>query len=1337
VRSAIHRGLARIRLLRGLLAWAGLAVLLLLGAVIYVSIWIAADSARSQYELQLQQEIDLLSEAVTESLAARHPDLVQPVLKDVLRRPEIRSAAFHDASMDFRFTSEKQSVQTAPDWFVRHCRMSDREESRSIRIDGKEIGQLMLTVNTMTAINRAWDPLSRQILMLVTAALLAIPCLWLALYRSLRPLIRFVSAGHVAGEGDFSQSLIESLQQREQNLRVTLSSIGDAVLATDTEGRVTMMNPVAEMLTGWSQAEALGKPADAVFHIVNEDTREAVESPVTIVLREGHVVGLANHTVLIARDGSERPIADSGAPIQLAEDKEITGVVLVFRDCSEERRMLIALRESQQMFSSLVKMAPVGIYQAGSSGEVSYVNDAFERLAGFTEGDRFDPATMTAGRFIERIHPDDRQRIIDCWGALVRDKVPSEFAYRYVWPNGHVVSVQVHAVPIFVAANEASGFVSIVIDMSREREQQQRIERLARFNNTIRQVTSAIVRCTEENSLYEEICRVMVEQGGFGAATVSELDPTSGRLKLLVHEGSWKEIIRANAETESVDSPASHGARLKAVLLGGPVIANDYVNDTRMPKGFREEAKRIGVASLSIIPFGAFGENSAALGLYSTEINYFSDDICALINEIRRDVSFALENLAHERRRRQAEDALRRNEEKLRLALSVTGLGLYESDLRRRIIRLDAAAACTMGLGEEATEMGLDEYFARTLSADQLVERLALNEAYMQSGRTTHTIDRRWRAPDGSQRWIRSIGGIAATHGDGTHVLGFLTDVTEEREQEEQRRLTEAIFEFSNEAIMITDPQGKILMANPACERLTAYSADELLGMNVRIFRSAQEAPGVNKERQALLERDGYWRGEAILRRKQGDDCPILANVSLIRDAAGAVSHHVRQGIDISTQKEFERRISHLAYRDTLTGLPNRLLLRDRVEQGLAAAQREDGGLALLFLDLDHFKNINDSLGHGVGDHLLKEIAQRLREAVREMDTVGRLGGDEFLVVLPIADADAAAHVAQKLLEECARQYRHDSHVLTVTPSIGIAMFPKDGGTFDELLKTADTAMYRAKDEGRNAYRFYTPEMNQAVFQRMILESSLRRAIEAEEFVLYYQPKYRLGSNDLVGAEALIRWHQPELGMIPPAQFIPVAEESGLIEALGSWVLAEACRQMREWIDAGLPKLRVAINVSARQFAAKNVIENVDRLLQQSGLPGGSLEIEITESLLASDTEYTLNVLKAFKARGIWVAIDDFGTGYSSLSYLKRFPIDRLKIDQSFVRDLAEDADDRAIARAIVTLGHSLGIGVIAEGVESGEQLAILHEMGCDEAQGYHLGRPMPAAEFAELLRKG
>ncbi len=438
--------------------------------------------------------------------------------------------------------------------------------------------------------------------------------------------------------------------------------------------------------------------------------------------------------------------------------------------------------------------------------------------------------------------------------------------------------------------------------------------------------------------------------------------------------------------------------------------------------------------------------------------------------------------------------------------------------------------------------------------------------------------------------------------------------------------------------------------------------------------------------------------------------------------------------LDLSAQKAAERRIRELADFDPLTGLPNRRLLRDRFAQLLAAAEREESEIAVIFLDLDHFKRINDSLGHSVGDDLLCEVSGRLAAAVRRIDTLARLGGDEFIFALPGIHAAAAAEVARRLLEVCITPFVVGGHELTITPSLGISVFPQDGRDLETLLKNADAAMYKAKEVGRNTFQFYASEMNTATLERLLMESNLRRALNQKEFVLHYQPLVSLQSGLIIGVEALIRWRHPDLGMIMPDRFIHVAEETGLINSIGDWVLCEACRQAQSWCEAGLPALTMAVNVAPVQFRQAGFIEVVAGALAASGLEAGRLELEVTERTVMHDADINLGTLSALHRMGVELSLDDFGTGYSSLAYLKRFPVGKLKIDRSFVNDLEVDSDDRAIASTIVSMGRNLRLTVLAEGVENFEQLALLRKMGCDMAQGFHFSRALPADEMARLL---
>ncbi len=440
-------------------------------------------------------------------------------------------------------------------------------------------------------------------------------------------------------------------------------------------------------------------------------------------------------------------------------------------------------------------------------------------------------------------------------------------------------------------------------------------------------------------------------------------------------------------------------------------------------------------------------------------------------------------------------------------------------------------------------------------------------------------------------------------------------------------------------------------------------------------------------------------------------------------------------GSDITERKLTEQRIEFLAYHDPLTGLPNRVLLEDRLEQAIAQAERGHHGLALVFMDLDNFKKINDSLGHAAGDALLKEVATRLKRCVRDTDTISRQGGDEFVLVLGgLHGAEGSLPVLTKIMETLQEPFVCEGNELSTSASMGVALYPQDGDCFDILRKKADMAMYRAKEAGRNTYRFFDEAMDDEAVEHLLMRSGLRRAIERGEFVLHYQPQVDIASGRVVGVEALLRWEHPEFGLVPPARFIPVAEESGLIVPIGAWVIEEACRQAMVWRRAGLPDLVMAVNLSAAQFRRNGIEETVAQALQRSGLVPALLELELTESILLQDVEQVLATVQRLKQLGVQLAIDDFGTGYSSLSYLKRFDIDKLKIDQSFIRDLASDPDDAAIVRAIIQMAHSLGLRAIAEGVETAELLQQLRGFGCDEAQGYHYARPMPAAQAERYL---
>ena len=543
------------------------------------------------------------------------------------------------------------------------------------------------------------------------------------------------------------------------------------------------------------------------------------------------------------------------------------------------------------------------------------------------------------------------------------------------------------------------------------------------------------------------------------------------------------------------------------------------------------------------------------------------------------------------------------------------------------------------------------------------------------------------------------------------------------------------VFRSSREGIIITDAATRILSVNRAFTAITGYSAEEAIGKTPALLKSGRHDAAFYQQMWQELSATGHWQGEIWNRKKHGDIYPEWLGITAVRAPNGTITGYIGVLMDISDYKSAQQHIEFLAHHDALTGLPNRVLLRDRFQQTLALGRRENVLTGLLYLDLDRFKHINDTFGHPAGDQLLLEAAQRLTHSVRGVDTVSRLGGDEFVLILShVRHPDAIADVAKKILLALAQPFDIAGNSLNISGSIGISLCPHDGEDFDTLLQKADTALYQAKARGRNNYQFFTHEMHQHMQHRVNLENKMRQGLAQQQFLLHYQPQFDLRSGRLIGVEALLRWQHPHMGWIPPSDFIPIAEECGFIVELGHFVMREACRQAKLWLDRG-QALCVAINVSYVQFTRNNLLGITRQCLEDSGLPPHYLEIELTESTLAAEPDKVLEVVNTLQSLGVRFAIDDFGTGYSNLSYLKRFAIDRLKIDQSFVCDLQADNEDVNIVRAIIQLARSLNIRCIAEGIEKPEQAELLLRLDCEEGQGYLFARPMPPEHIDTLWR--
>lgn len=681
---------------------------------------------------------------------------------------------------------------------------------------------------------------------------------------------------------------------------------------------------------------------------------------------------------------------------------------------------------------------------------------------------------------------------------------------------------------------------------------------------------------------------------------------------------------------------------------------------------------------------------------------------------------------------RQQQQELEQNEERLRLSMQAAKQGFYDIDLQTGATVVNREYAAMLGYRFESFQESRERWLER-IHVDDQVQISAAFEDCLAGTVDEFRAEFRMRSVDDRWKWIKSIGHIVERDAQGRprRMLGIHADIDAEKTAEERLRLLAKVFENSGEAIVLCDDAANILSCNQAYSHITGYSAGEVVGQKAAMLANRVNDPLLVEN----LEHSGYWQGEIWEQRKNGENYPVSLGISVVRNDQGHVSHLIGIFTDITERKASEAKIAYLARHDPLTNLPNRTLLNDRFDQAMAHAARNHTQVALLFLDLDRFKQINDTFGHDVGDRLLQGVAERLSQCVREVDTICRQGGDEFIVVLTdLPDVEVVSHIAAKILDHLQHPFNIEGLAVSTSFSIGISLYPDDGMSFHGLLNKADTAMYAAKQQGRNTFRYFSHDMNLASQERMMLENGLRVAMVNGDLHIYYQPLYSMHDNRIIGAEALLRWVDKAGKEVPPVKFIPIAEDTGLILQIGEWVLQEACLQNRRWHDAG-QKLLVSVNISALQFKRGDLVHTVKSALQRSGLDPQYLELELTESMLMFDTQRVIETIQQLRGLGVSFAIDDFGTGYSSLSYLKQFAVNKLKIDQSFVQQLGNGHNqDAAIVQAILQLGASLGLQTLAEGVETREQAEQLVELGCDKAQGFYWHRALSGEDFDRLL---
>jgi diguanylate cyclase (GGDEF)-like protein/PAS domain S-box-containing protein len=888
----------------------------------------------------------------------------------------------------------------------------------------------------------------------------------------------------------------------------------------------------------------------------------------------------------------------------LGRHGEVEFLFFSVNEVTERKRAEQALRKSALEIEDLYNNAPCGYHSLDRRGMVVRINHTELRWLGYS-------AEEVVGKlkFTDLLAPSSRKTFEDIFPPFTQRESFMELEYEMLRKDGTTFPVLLNASVIRDSDGHFVSSRTMAYDITERKAAEAKIQRLSQIYVALSQCRQAILRCSNEEELFVQICRDAVQLGGVKLAWIGLVDESGKWVRPTAIYGVGVEYVDDIQISMDPDEAIGRGPAGIAIRERRPIWSNDFMGDPNTAP-WQERAARFGWGTSAALPFFRNGAAIGAFLLYAHEVDAFDQATRNLLVEMTQDISAAMEKFEHEAARRRIEAALQISEENLNRAQSVGKVGSWHINILSG--RLECSAEAYRMYGLPNTVKDLKTFAGQLHPGDREMVICTWAEAI---SRTFYEIEYRI-VVEGQTRWLK--------------------------------------------------------------ERAQIY-----------------------------------------------------------RDAAGQPQEAIGSVQDITERKNAEEHIQRLGHFDSLTGLPNRILLADRFNHDISIAQHSHGQLALLFIDLDHFKNVNDTLGHRIGDALLMDVARRMQAVVREEDTISRQGGDEFVIILPGIDADGAAHVAEKLLQTAKRPYHTEGHELSITPSIGIAIYPVDGKDFESLAQCADAAMYRAKRAGRNNFRFYTAEMQARSARIMQLESALRRALERGQLHLHYQPQVSLKDGRTVGAEALLRWTHPELGVIEPAEFIPIAEDSGLILPIGEWVLRTAVRQCKAWIESGLKEMTIAVNISAVQFRHPRLTELVMQILDEEKLPPQCLGLELTEGVAMDDPVAAIAVMDALHAHGIRMSIDDFGTGYSSLSYLKRFKVYKLKVDQSFVQDIAADSDDKAIVGAVISLADSLGLQTIAEGVETEEQLAFLRTRGCDEVQGFFFSKAVSAESFEAFARIG
>ncbi|PKO47407.1 MAG: hypothetical protein CVU29_03110 [Betaproteobacteria bacterium HGW-Betaproteobacteria-22] len=1117
-----------------------------------------------------------------------------------------------------------------------------------------------------------------------------------------------------------SQLLTEEAMRRFSNL---FNSLPVAAVMTDEMGIIKECNELAvtffQLNRNHLQAQffprMLKKPEHGRFRRLIEQTKDTGQG---VMFNVGFEVSNAPifigdiHASLLPNDSEREP-----------------RFVLTIVDQTESVAQRRALEASRKHFMAYFDSAPMGM--AATSVEKGWieVNDKLCTLLGYSESE------LRRLTWLELTHPDDITADVEQFNQVLRGEIDSyEMDKRFIRKDGRVLEVHLAVSCVRRHDGSVDYLVAILEDIHERKQALQAIEN--RDAALKKQAQNLNERVKELKTIYA--ISKLTQQ-------LNDLETFAQQLLVLIPEGMQhvKDVaVQLNLPDRSY--PPGQPKKMLASIKS-EIKVNDTVCGT-LEVGYTR------------------AHDPADIGPFFQEEQALIEGIAEIIGRFKARI------------RSQAEQALTTHRHAALLALTTNAPSLSDEALIDFAIQQAATltqsqvasmylvddaqnsiqlCGCTVHHLKDGAQSDSQAFETQRFRLDETglwsaslsEQRTIIHNTALRAEKLNHSacgtqLNRYITVPviaEGKVVMLLCVGNKQHDYDDGDKVLLEMAAnntwaLLQANHAKRKLEIDANVFRLSREAVMVTDAQLNIISVNAAFTEITGYREDEALGSTPSLLKSGRHSPDFYAQMWQHITHQGHWQGEIWNRRKSGDVYPQWLGISAVRNTSGQVTEYIAIFMDITEQLQAKEKIHHLAHHDPLTDLPNRTLLRDRFEQAMGFADREEAMVAALYLDLDHFKNINDSLGHPLGDKLLIQAASRLRQCVRDTDTVSRVGGDEFIVLLnDIHSYESIAEIAEKILVAIELPFEIDEKTLNISCSIGICVYPNDGVDFDQLLKQADISLYQAKNTGRNCYKFYTDEINQRVTRRLTLESELRKAIGRKQIYIDYQPQFHLESGRIIGAEALLRWRHPELGFITPSEFIPVAEESGLIVELGHYVMQQACHQTKQWVDAG-HTLRIAINVSYAQFVRNNLTQLVLDSLRDSQLPPHHLELEITESILVSDTTQVLEVIRELRRLGILFSIDDFGTGYSSLSYLKRFAVGKLKIDKSFIDDVPGDADDETIVAAIVNLAHSLEMECIAEGVETQAQADYLRRLGCEQIQGYLLGKPMTPAQFREKL---